>query len=537
MLVGQGRAGKTALANNLVGMWIPETPSTVGAEQFDVKLFYGGANGGKLKPFDQPEAQLESFLAEPYSHESLPPLDSAVNGTVDNEKQLLESFELNPHDFNPEQVLHYKELQEIEMSSKYKLTLIDFGGQSVFNVLHAFFMSKYSIYLVVFDMELFLSPDQDKRSSCLREMNFWLSTIALHAFDSETGKTAPVAIVGTRGDVITTIEQYQIISDEIKHLFEHKSIWGNLLWYEDKDVTSEKLCFFPNNNTLIEDNIVREQLLRNIERKFDESNFMKKDIPLLWIKIFDDMKSSKQSYLSYDELIEIATRRLSNQTIEIHRMLLYLDNMLRFLNKLGMIFWIDDEDILKNIIILDPIHYFVKPATIIICKHIPTKDEPYEVKTMHRIPKIHGESEEKYKTDWNKMVKFGLVSDILADDLLKRYYRNQGLTDDENQRSVIKSILLLMEQYGLAVRIKGSVYRLIPALLPFTPTDIDQKNSSLRALCRFLDARYGQLMKLFPVGMHFSLFFHLPREGKYLIYTSTNLTIPFTSNYDRWWLL
>lgn len=72
MLVGQGRTGKTALANNLTGVWIPDAPSTVGAEQFDVKMFYGGLNGGKLKSVDLPESQLEYFLAEPYFHEPLP---------------------------------------------------------------------------------------------------------------------------------------------------------------------------------------------------------------------------------------------------------------------------------------------------------------------------------------------------------------------------------------------------------------------------------------------------------------------------------
>lgn len=38
MLVGQGRAGKTALANNLAGKWKGETESTIGAEQMDMQF-------------------------------------------------------------------------------------------------------------------------------------------------------------------------------------------------------------------------------------------------------------------------------------------------------------------------------------------------------------------------------------------------------------------------------------------------------------------------------------------------------------------
>lgn len=521
MLVGQGRAGKTALANNLTGTWIPSTPSTRGAEQFDVKLIYGGVNGGKLQQCILPESQLESFLAEPYSHEPFPsnpsnshPDSEVISNTasLENRKQLHEFFKLNPRDISQEQIQHYKELQEMEIPSKYKLTLIDFGGQSVFNVLHAFFMSKYSIYLVVFDMELFLSSNRD---ICLKEMNFWLSTIALHAFDSETGLAAPVAIVGTRGDVIAR-EQYEIISDEIKHRFQHQLIWKNLLRYEDKD---EKLCFFPNNNKLTEDNTVREQLLRNIELKFDESEFMKKEIPLVWIKILDKMKASNHSYLSYSKLIEIASETLSDQNDDINRLLPFLNSMLRFLNKLGMILWVE-EDLLRDIIILDPINYFVKPATIIICKHVPTKDEPYEIKTMHKIPGVHEESEDNYKSDWDTMLRYGLVSDILAEDLLTRYYKKAKIIDVENQ---FTKILLLMEKYGLAVRIKA--HRLIPALLPCTPNDIDQKNSSLRDLYQFLQTRYNRLLISFPVGMHFSLFFQLTREGKSVIYSANAIII------------
>jgi hypothetical protein len=45
---------------------------------------------------------------------------------------------------------------------------------------------------------------------------------------------------------------------------------------------------------------------------------------------------------------------------------------------MGMLLWINDEK-LKDIVILDPIKYFVDPATMIICKHILTKDDPYHI--------------------------------------------------------------------------------------------------------------------------------------------------------------
>lgn len=56
-----------------------------------------------------------------------------------------------------------------------------------------------------------------KRQSCHREMKFWIDTIALHAYNStNSGKVAPIAMVGTKGDVIVTKEQYQDISEQIQ---------------------------------------------------------------------------------------------------------------------------------------------------------------------------------------------------------------------------------------------------------------------------------------------------------------------------------
>eukprot|EP01040_Poterioochromonas_malhamensis_P014261 gene14261-biopygen3233 len=57
MLVGQGRAGKTALANNLAGRWMGETASTIGAEQMDMRLLYGGVKGGRLEEYERPKQE------------------------------------------------------------------------------------------------------------------------------------------------------------------------------------------------------------------------------------------------------------------------------------------------------------------------------------------------------------------------------------------------------------------------------------------------------------------------------------------------
>ena len=47
----------------------------------------------------------------------------------------------------------------VDVDSKYKIALFDFGGQTVFNVIHPFFLTQYGVYLVVFNMEWILGTE------------------------------------------------------------------------------------------------------------------------------------------------------------------------------------------------------------------------------------------------------------------------------------------------------------------------------------------------------------------------------------------
>eukprot|EP01040_Poterioochromonas_malhamensis_P014449 gene14449-biopygen3305 len=208
MLVGQGRAGKTALANNLAGRWMGETASTIGAEQMDMRLLYGD---GEIPPLHQKPS---------HKQEEIRKLDVTIESSI------------KLHDIKLDEVdLHYRKLQEVETASSYKLLLVDFGGQSIFNVLHGFFMSRYGVYVVVFDMELFQSGDAAHRESCRKELKFWLNSITMHTSDSTagSGKTAPVAIVGTRGDKVVKEEDHEKISSELEDMFGEMKVWESLM--------------------------------------------------------------------------------------------------------------------------------------------------------------------------------------------------------------------------------------------------------------------------------------------------------------------
>jgi GTPase SAR1 family protein len=64
MLVGQGRAGKTALARSMMGEPFRETPSTIGGELFEREIREGNVRRGKLAEHKRPEKELEWMSKE-----------------------------------------------------------------------------------------------------------------------------------------------------------------------------------------------------------------------------------------------------------------------------------------------------------------------------------------------------------------------------------------------------------------------------------------------------------------------------------------
>ena len=68
----------------------------------------------------------------------------------------------------------------------------DFGGQSVFHNLHHLFLSRYSVYLVVFKMPAILKDP----NSAVEMIRYWLNSLQLHA------KGAPILLVGTHKDQV-----------------------------------------------------------------------------------------------------------------------------------------------------------------------------------------------------------------------------------------------------------------------------------------------------------------------------------------------
>lgn len=138
-----------------------------------------------------------------------------------------------------------------------------------------------------------------------------------------------------------------------------------------------------------------------------------------------------------------------------------------------------DEPGLRDVVILDPVAYFVTPATTVICKHVPTEQDP-----THHWLDVHKKCQKKMHADWQKMVSEGVVSHGLLQMLLDEHKDHFPLLER------------LMLKFGLLVQLhssqsqkdsgsNGSEY-LVPALLPCASSSAEAWSDSEWSTCYLL---------------------------------------------------
>ncbi|RYG98562.1 hypothetical protein EON65_51290 [archaeon] len=139
----------------------------------------------------------------------------------------------------------------IHTESKFIISLFDFGGQSVFNVIHHFFLTKYGVYLLVFNMEWLVSGKDVEKDNCLAYLSFWLNSVVIHT-QNASGQTAPIAFVGTRKGMVSSPGQHEAISTILYNEFSGSLAGPHIVENEHakgRNRTTD-LYFFPVDNTL-----------------------------------------------------------------------------------------------------------------------------------------------------------------------------------------------------------------------------------------------------------------------------------------------
>lgn len=550
MLVGEGRAGKSALANSILGRPYENLDSTIGINEFTCSIGYAGVNFSGNGNYNQSWKELkdqkktkdlETAVASMIHQQKTKRSSTVVNDTaLDKEESLLKGGYIEGEDHSLQEgdlampqgtALHAvrsltpkmekqndelaekvrenlptfsaatttkrNEVPEVQvrdvekkedpfstefdsslvmkylgeqsqLESKFVISVFDFGGQSVFNVIHPFFLTQSGVYLITFNMEWLSSNAKPSiREECIRYMSFWLNSVIIHT-QNQAGKVAPVAFVGTRKDIIHSPDEHLSISTLIYETFQSSVAWPHIIENPGAEGPSGKadLVFFPVNNVLGNQDPTIQHLLQYIERKIDNSDYVHVERPLSWFKVLDIFKGRNVPYLSYSEVEKIVV------SCDIPKSKLPV--LLKFYHEMGILMW-HNEDMLRDIVVFDPIEYFVKPATIIICKHVPNKTDG-----IYHSLEIHKKVRKDFPEEFNEMTTHGIVSDKLLLALLEDYVAN------------VKYIKQLMLKYGLLVplllnqsedledimeenttlEVEGQWY-LAPALLPEKELNLD----------------------------------------------------------------
>ena len=390
------------------------------------------------------------------------------------------------HDIDSEVVMECLSKGIHLFDSKYIFSIYDFGGQSIFDVIHPFFLTRYGVYLIVFNMKDFFSS-QEKFVQVLEHLKFWINSVAIHSFDKESSEMAPILFIGTRKDLISDPLQHEYISNQLFYYFHNHNSWPFVVpnTFGEGTRGSTNLFFFPINNTLGRNDPMISRLMISIEEIVSESFYIQEEIPWIWLQLIDRLKDMKRSFLTYPDVVQLFQQySVGEETIP---------TFLSFCHEMSILMW-DEEQRLKNIIILDPIEYFVKPATMIICKHsIAHPQAPQQLSslvdssssslqillaqnnpsalvsdpTLHITP-IHKKSMKHFFEDWQCMTKYGIITESLVKALLHHYDYKEN-------------IIYLMCKYGLLLplysvlkaksfhMINNNRTYLVPSLLPELP--------------------------------------------------------------------
>ena len=168
-----------------------------------------------------------------------------------------------------------------------------------------------------------------------------------------------------------------------------------------------------------------KSVMTEIENCMTLAEYTQKKVPISWLKTLDEITNLIKSSITIQEYSSIASSCKVSSSDEFV--------LLRFFYKMGYLMW-HDQPVLRDVIILDPIEFFVKPAALIICKHIQDGNDP----RMHFLP-VHSKCKKMQLNKFNDLTTNGILNSSLLPILWEEFADR------------IAILLHLMCRYGLLV--------------------------------------------------------------------------------------
>jgi len=211
-----------------------------------------------------------------------------------------------------------------------RFSVWDLGGQKVFYSMHHLFLTRYAIYLIVFDMRKMLQCEE----TTIRYLKFWMNSVNLHASE------APVILVGTFYEEV----EAQVKLERIEKLVTGKLEIGVKFKQVIRNLDND-LMFFPIDNRTGKG---IDSLRSNIELVTRGQDFMHRLVSSRWMCCLDKMlQLQHRSWIYLRDVKGIANGLSISNSEEIN-------SMLALFHELGVIFHLTTTEILRDVVTLKP---------------------------------------------------------------------------------------------------------------------------------------------------------------------------------------
>ena len=284
------------------------------------------------------------------------------------------------------------------LSSKFlnlELSILDFAGDEEYYAYHHLFLKNQAIYVLVFNMEHFVSDNFKQVAAKIENLSFWLESIC-----SQVAPKSPVFLVGThRGNM----------KDSCLHCLEghlQQKFWPS---FSDELVINDedRLTYFPVENRQGKN----DRGIQNLQRKIICTAEQRKKtvgckVPFSWIKIQDAIINRRQS----KKAKFCVTLKQFPTSVGNFICSNWSKDTLKYFHEKGLVIYVDpgqDSELsnwvlLKPELLVDAIIQLVTP---------PSDDEII--------------SEQGFRRDWTLLHNTGMLTDSLLRNILRRLQENE----------------------------------------------------------------------------------------------------------------
>ncbi|XP_038049755.1 uncharacterized protein LOC119723262 [Patiria miniata] len=309
-----------------------------------------------------------------------------------------------------------------------KLSLWDFAGDTLYHCAHHVFMPDRALYVIVFNLHAAVSDEVGQ----LQKLLFWLHSVCAHAHHPD----AVIIIVGTHKASVSKANRLRFTEElhrRITSPFCHRLVLNPL---------DDKPLFLVENS--YSDDKDFQQLRAEIFRRVESAEYAQERYPIKYLHFYREIQNRRKlaeidcaAYvMTLDQISDLA-RVTCDVTNEDD-----LKNMLQFFGEAGEIIHKDDDDILREHVVLDP--QFLVDV----------------MKKLVRIPRGSKRSH-RFAVDWRDYESSG----IITEGLLQHIYGDMS--------HLVPLLTKLLQAYDLMCPV-ASVFNpncsqksfLVPAMLP-----------------------------------------------------------------------